>query len=44
MIDTPEPEEELVKTILKEEMEHAAKLDVPLTVDVNSGKSWYEIK
>lgn len=30
--------------LLKEEMENAAKLKVALTVDVNTGKSWYEAK
>ena len=30
--------------ILKEEMESAAALSVPLTVDVNIGKSWYDAK
>ncbi|WKY45853.1 DNA polymerase I [Eubacteriaceae bacterium ES2] len=44
MIDTPESEEEIVKKIIKEEMEKAAQLDVPLTVDVNTGKSWFDIK
>ena len=28
--------------ILKEEMENAVKLSVPLTVDAKIGKSWYE--
>ena len=28
--------------ILKEEMESVAKLSVPLTVDVSSGKNWLE--
>ena len=31
-----------VKTILREEMENAAKLSIPLTVDVSSGKNWLE--
>ena len=30
--------------MLKYEMEHAAELSVPLLVDVNSGKTWYESK
>lgn len=30
--------------ILKTEMENAAKLSVPLTSDVSSGKTWYESK
>ena len=31
-----------VKTILRDEMESAAKLSIPLTVDVTSGKNWLE--
>jgi DNA polymerase-1 len=30
--------------ILKEKMESAYELSVPLAVDVNTGKSWYELK
>ena len=30
------------KNILKDCMENAVKLNVPLTVEVNSGESWYE--
>jgi DNA polymerase-1 len=33
---------ETVKTILREEMESAAELSIPLTVDVTSGKNWLE--
>lgn len=33
---------ELVKRILKEEMESAYKISVPLTVDVSCGKNWLE--
>ncbi len=44
IIDTPLEEEEEVKRIIKEEMEGAASLKVPLTVDVNTGFSWYDIK
>lgn len=32
------------KNILKEEMEHAATLSVPLVVDIAEGKSWYDAK
>ena len=42
--DTPEGEAEAVERILKEEMEGAISLRVPLTVDVKRGKSWYEAK
>ncbi len=39
------PEEEMsAKTILLEEMENAMKLSVPLKVDCNVGKTWYDTK
>lgn len=44
IIDTPKKEIEVVKELLKQEMETAYKLDIPLTVDVNSGKSWFDTK
>ncbi len=44
IVDAPRNEEETVKNLLKEEMENAAKLRVPLTVNVSSGSSWYESK
>ena len=44
VIDCPESETEEVSKILKEEMENAVKLRVPLTVEVGIGKSWYETK
>ena len=37
-------EEELVVNLVKEEMENAVKLHVPLEVDVNEGYTWYEAK
>lgn len=37
-------EAEKVKELLRYEMENAVKLDVPLTVDLSSGKSWYDAK
>ena len=37
-------EEELVKKIIKEEMENVYKLDVPLKVEIDTGISWYEAK
>lgn len=40
-----EPDElEAVKKLLVEEMENAASLSVPLTVDMNSGDNWYVLK
>ena len=40
----PEAEAERVAQILKQEMENACKLNVPLVVDMNTGKSWYDTK
>ena len=37
-------EVEKVKEILKEEMEHAADLKVPLIADMSVGSNWYEAK
>jgi DNA polymerase-1 len=34
----------LVQTILKEQMENAATLAVPLDVDMHTGDNWYEAK
>lgn len=44
VLDAPKNEEEVASEILKREMENAVKLNVPLTVDVHSGKNWYEAK
>ncbi len=44
LVETYEPEEETVKAILKEEMEQAADLKVPLVVDMHTGKTWYDAK
>lgn len=35
---------EQVEQILREEMEHAASLAVPLTVEIHTGDSWYDAK
>lgn len=40
--DVPENEIEQAKRIVKEEMEHACKLGVPLLVDAGIGKNWLE--
>lgn len=42
LVEAAEDEKAEVKTIVKESMEGAAKLKVPLTVDINEGKNWYE--
>ena len=44
LIEAHESEVEKVKEILAYEMEHAAKLSVPLDVDMHTGKNWYEAK
>lgn len=44
IVEAKDSERERVAAILKEEMENAAKLLVPLVADVKSGKSWYETK
>lgn len=44
VLDAPLSEVEIASQILKEEMENAVKLRVPLTVDVSQGVSWYEAK
>lgn len=44
LIETEKDEIDLVKTILVEEMMNAAKLDVPLSVDVSCGTTWFESK
>ena len=44
MIEAPKDEEKIVKEILKQCMESAAKLDVPLIADVSEAENWYECK
>lgn len=44
LIETYKPEKEAVSAILKENMEQAAELLVPLDVDVHEGNSWFEAK
>ena len=44
LIETHKDEKEAVAKILKENMEQAADLLVPLDVDVHEGASWYEAK
>ncbi len=44
VLDCPEGEAHEAAEILKYEMENAVDLKVPLTVDVHSGKNWYDAK
>ncbi len=42
LVETKKEELDAVKTILKEEMMGAAKLSVPLEIDMNEGESWFD--
>lgn len=44
IIEAPEEKAEKVKNLLKDVMENACKMAVPFTVEVESGKTWYETK
>lgn len=44
IVDCLEKDASTVHTILKEEMENAVSLAVPLTVDISQGWSWYDAK
>ena len=44
LIEAPEEEREDVCRILEEEMQGAAKLSVPLEIDMHTGKDWFEAK
>ena len=44
IVETPKAYAADTCKILKEEMENAARLKVPLTVDANFGKTWYDAK
>lgn len=44
VIESPEPEVEQVCDTVRREMEGAAKLDVPLLVDVGVGSNWLDAK
>jgi len=42
--ECPESEAEAVSVVLREEMEGAAKLSVPLIAETRAGKSWFDAK
>ena len=44
IVEAPDNECEIASKILKEEMENAYALSVPLIVEMNTGKSWYDTK
>lgn len=44
ILESPENEREKATAILKEEMENAVSMKVRMSVDANSGKTWYDAK
>lgn len=44
LIEAPYEEKDIVKEIVKKEMENAVALKVPLVVEVKEGLNWYETK
>ena len=44
ILEVKEEQKEQAKEILKSSMENAAKLDVPLKVELSEGKTWFELK
>ena len=40
VLDVPRQEVEVTKTLVKEEMESAVKISVPLVVEINCGDNW----
>ena len=44
IIECKKEQKEQVKQILQESMENAAKLSIPLKVEISEAKNWYEAK
>ncbi len=44
MIEAPEEEKEEIKEILRQSMENAITLNVPLIADISEAKNWYDCK
>ena len=44
VLEAPEEEAERASAILKDKMENAVSLKVPMTVEVHTGKNWYDAK
>ena len=43
IFEIPPGEEDLMRALVRDEMEGAIKLKVPLKVDIDVGKSWYDV-
>jgi DNA polymerase-1 len=44
LLEVPFAEEEQVKALVREAMMGAARMAVPLEIEIQAGKSWYETK
>ena len=44
ILELPEEEQLLITTIVKEEMENAVELLVPIKVDISYGQNWYDME
>ena len=44
LIEAYKDEKDIIKKILKDEMENAIKFSVKLLIDINEGESWYDTK
>jgi DNA polymerase-1 len=44
IFNVPEAELEIMKELVRQHMEHAVELSVPLTVDVKAGHDWYAME
>ena len=42
LFDVPKPELEVVTPLIREEMQQAYKLSVPLIVEIGTGNNWLE--
>jgi DNA polymerase-1 len=42
VFEVPEPELEMIKSLVKEEMEGVMKLEIPLKVEIGTGRNWAE--